>query len=66
VNDGDVDVRDLAVVVELIVVPIPAVVAAANITVAVVHAAVVADVATPIPLMPPVTARVIAPVSGSP
>jgi hypothetical protein len=56
VNDGGIDVRDLAVVVELVVIPISAVVATPDIAVSVVHAAVVADVAAPIALVPAVTA----------
>jgi hypothetical protein len=66
VNDGDVDVGHLAVVVELVVIPKSAVVAAADIAVSVVHAAVVTNVTAPIPLMPPVAAGIIAPVSRSP
>jgi hypothetical protein len=56
VNDGDVHVRHLAVVVELIVVPITAVIAAADVAVSVVHAAVVADVTSPIALVESVAA----------
>lgn len=66
VDDGRIHVRDLAVVVELVVIPIPAVVAATDIPVAVVHAAVVADVAAPKATMPSIASRIVAPVSGSP
>jgi hypothetical protein len=66
VNDSDVDVRNPAVVVELVVIPVSAVVAAPNIAVSVVHAAIVADVMTPIALVPAVAVCIIAPVSGGP
>jgi len=56
VDDGGVHIRDLAVVVELVVIPVPAVIAAADIAVSVIHTTVVANVAAPITLMPPVTA----------
>jgi hypothetical protein len=66
VNDGGVDVGDLAVVIELVVIPITAIIAAADIAVSVIHAAVVADVTAPIPLVPTITARIFAPVSWRP
>jgi hypothetical protein len=66
VDDGVVHVRDLAVVVELVTVPISAVIPAADVPVAVVHAAVIADVAGPKSTVPTIAVRIIAPVSGSP
>jgi hypothetical protein len=66
VDGGDVHVRHLAVVVELVIVPISTVVSAADVAVAVVHASVVADVAAPVTTMPSVAVGLIAPVSGSP
>ena len=59
-------VRDPAVVVELVVVPISAVVAATDIAIAVVHTAIVANVAAPKTTMPSIAPGIIAPVSGSP
>ena len=66
VDDGVVHVRDLAVVIELVTVPISAIIPAADVPVAVVHAAVVADVAGPKSTVPTIAVRIIAPVSGSP
>jgi len=66
VDDGVVYVRDPAVVVELVVIPITAVVAASNIPVAVVDTAIVANVAAPKAAMPSIAPRIIAPVSGCP
>lgn len=51
-NDGGVYVRDLTVVAELVVVPIATVITATDITVAVIHTTVVADVASPKATMP--------------
>ncbi len=66
VDDSDVDVRDLAVVVELVVVPIPTVVAAADVAVSVVHPAVVANVAAPISSVPAVAIGIVAPIARRP
>ena len=65
-DDSGVHVRDLAVVAELVVVPISAVITATDITVAVIHTTVVADVASPKSTMPSITVAVIAPVPRSP
>jgi hypothetical protein len=56
VNDRVVDVRDPAVVIELIMVPISAVVPAADIPVAIIDAAIVANVAAPESTMPSIAA----------
>jgi hypothetical protein len=56
VNDGVVYVRDLAIVIELIMVPISAVVPTANVPVAIIHAAVVPNVAAPESTMPSIAA----------
>jgi hypothetical protein len=56
VDDGVVYVRNLAVVIELIMVPISAIVATANVPVAIIHAAVVPNVAAPESTMPSIAA----------
>jgi hypothetical protein len=66
VDDGVVYVRDPTVVVELVVVPISAVVAATNIAVAVIHTTIVANVAAPKAAMPSIAPRIGAPVSRCP
>jgi hypothetical protein len=63
---GHVYIRDLAVVIELVIVPITTVVAAADVAVAVIHAAIVADVAAPGSTVKAVAAGYRAPVSRRP
>jgi hypothetical protein len=63
-NVGDVIHR--AVVVETITIPIAALVADANVTKPIVDAAVVADVASPIPIVITIAAAGIAPITGRP
>ena len=60
-NAGSVYVRDRRVVVDAIVVPVGAVIAAARVAVAVVDAAVVTHVTAPIAGMPEITSVVISP-----
>ena len=55
-----------AVVVEVSAAPVAALVADAHIAKAVIHAAIVADVRTPIPAVKPIVVIVIAPVAGGP
>jgi hypothetical protein len=66
VNDSGVHVVDRAVVSKLVMIPIPALIAAADITVAVIDAAVVANVMTPIPVVPAIATVVISPVGRGP
>jgi cytosine/uracil/thiamine/allantoin permease len=66
VDDGVVYVRDPTVVIELVVVPISAVVAATNIAVAVIHTTIVANIAAPKTAMPAIAPRIVAPVSRCP
>jgi hypothetical protein len=61
-----VHVGDPAVVVELIVIPIPAVITATDVTVAVIHTTVVADITAPITTMPSIAVTVITPIPGCP
>ena len=56
VDDGVVYVRHPAVVIELIMVPISAIVATANVAVAIIHTAVVSDVTAPKSTMPSIAA----------
>src|ERR1700747_1416049 len=65
-DDGGVYVRDGAVVVEVIAVPVAAFVASAEVTVAVVNPPVVADVRSPIAVAPHVMAAEPSPVTGGP
>jgi hypothetical protein len=65
-DDGGVDVGYAPVVVESVVVPIPAVVASADIAVAIVHTPVIADVAAPKTTMPSIAPRNQAPEPGRP
>jgi hypothetical protein len=66
VDDRIVYVRDPAIVIELVMVPVSAVVAATHITVAIIHTAIVANVAAPKTAMPSIAPRIVAPVSGCP
>jgi hypothetical protein len=66
VDHGVVYVGDPAVVVELVVIPIAAVITATDVAVAVIHTTVVADVASPKTTMPSIAVTVIAPVTRSP
>jgi hypothetical protein len=66
VDHGVVHVGDAAVVIELIVIPIAAVITATDVTVAVIHTTVVADVAAPIATMPSIAVTIIAPVPRGP
>jgi hypothetical protein len=66
VDDGVVYVRDLPVVIELIMVPISAIVATADVPVAIIHATVVADVAAPESTMPSIATCIKAPVARGP
>ena len=65
-NYGGIYVRDRPVVVEVVVVPIAAVVAVTHITVAIVDAAVIADVRTPIAMIPAIVGIGPAPVAWRP
>jgi hypothetical protein len=66
VDDGSVHVCDVAVVIELVMVPIATVIATPDISIAVVHTAVIADIAAPEAAVPSITISIIAPISWSP
>jgi hypothetical protein len=66
VDGGDIHVGDLAVVAELIAVPISAVIAPADIAVAVINASVVANETCPEAAVKTVAALVVVPVAGRP
>jgi hypothetical protein len=66
VDHGVVHIGDLAVIVELVVIPISAVITATDVTVAVIHTAVVADITSPKTTMPSIAVLVIAPIPRSP
>jgi hypothetical protein len=66
VDDGSVHVRDVAVVIELVVVPVATVIATPDISIAVVHAPVIANVAAPEATVPSITISIIAPISWGP
>ena len=66
VHQGDIDVVDRAVVVEVAAAPIAALVAEADVAEAVVDAAIVADVRTPIATVKPVMVMPVAPVARRP
>ncbi len=69
VHIGDVDISnvvDRSVVIELIIVPVTALIAAAHISKAVIHTAIEADIATPIAMIESVTAVEESPIAGRP
>ena len=66
VNSVLIDARDRGVIAEVVALPVAAGVADAPVAVAVVHAAIVADVAAPIAAMEPVVAAVPIPVGRRP
>ena len=63
---GRVDVVDRTVITEAVILPISALVAAAGVTVAVVHVAIVADISSPVAVVVSITAPIEAPISRSP
>jgi hypothetical protein len=66
VDCGFIDACDRGVIAEVVALPIAAGVADAPVAVAVVHAAIVADVAAPVAVMEPVVAAVPSPVGRRP
>ncbi len=64
--DRRVYIRDRAVVIEIVVVPVATVIATANISMPIVDAAVVADMRSPVAVIPAVTIVHPAPVAGCP
>jgi hypothetical protein len=63
---GTIHMRDVGVVHETVVMPVAAFITNAGVTGAVVHAAVKADVRTPVAVMPAISAAVEAPVARGP
>jgi len=65
-HHGDVHIVDRAVVIEVSAAPVAALVADADIAKAVVHAAIEADMRTPVATVKPIAVIVVAPVAGRP
>ena len=61
VNDVDVNIRYRAVVFNPAVIPIRAIISTARVSIAIIDAAVIADVRTPVAAMPMIGAAIVTP-----